>query len=856
VEGAIVLRPSGVVLDPERRRVVRPEGPLDLTPREAALLGYLTGRPWVVVRREELLRDVWRVRATTRTKALDMCVRRLRERIELDPDDPQHLLTVRGEGYRFVPGPPDTAPAGPGRGGNLPPEGASFVGRQREVERVARLLGEGARLVAVVGPAGVGKSRLAREAGRRIPRPVWVVDLGEERSVDGVLGAIGRVLGVVGGELGPARLAGALAARGPLVLVLDAIEGCVEALGPLVSGWTAPGLQVVATSRRSVALPGAVEVRLDPMSTDELEVLIRDRAARPLDPAVGALAARLEGLPLAAELAAGRLRLYTCAQLIERLERGWDVLRTGSARGGPSRAGADRHASLHDALLATWELLDPGDRDALGELAVFRGGFTLEAARAVLGGEDAEDRVQHLLDHSVLRVEAGEPPRFRLFDSVRELASARLAPARRAEAEQRHAGWFLPPTASWPPRIRPSEEDRAYDTANLAAAIERADDPVRAIAGLARLWHLRHVDLETTRRLADHALARGLPEPEQAIARMIRGESVLFLGRPQDAVADFDAALELARPPRGAVPDRQRRGLPPGVGARPRRGPRGPVVRGDGAAIRRGVRPGPGADGGPGPRARAVPRGRRRPRRAPGAGRARLASGPGRRARRRRADRELHRRRAASPTDHRAPVRGGGADPRGAVGGGPGLGGAAPRRGRARRHDAVRRGGARDPGVRGPRPRPRGRRAGRVRADPRVPRLPAAPRERARRACVDRPRRRRPRAGPRPLPARRGRPRATGPGGRAVAPGRRRSPARRAPAEDRALAERVGELGDPGGRERFEAWVAALGTPSARMVAGIRIARTAARLLAQGQSQAQSAVAPDSSSWRGLPSGS
>jgi DNA-binding winged helix-turn-helix (wHTH) protein/predicted ATPase len=547
----VTLHPSGVVVDPRARVVHRPDGTVELSEREANLLAYLAGRAGEVVGRNELLRDVWRVRPSTRTRALDMCVRRVRERIEVDPENPRHLLTVRGTGYRFLTGPsdPTRAPTPPDASSNLPEDVGPLVGRQADLERLTSLFQAGWRLITVVGAAGVGKSRLVREWARRNPRPGTIrwVDLGEEDTADGMLRVIAQTLESDIGHLGNERLVAAVAARGALVLVLDAAEGCADPMAVLAPQLLegAPELTIVATSRRPLHAVDETVFRLEPMPATDALALLQARVDAPLPPMAAALIGHLQGLPLTIELAASRLRLYSCAELVERLEAS-DLGRA---------TGPDRHAWLQRALLLWWQVLEPEEHRLLGQLAVFRGGFTLEAAWAVLDAPDAKDRVQALVDLALLRSERtvgrSRRLRFRMFDCVRELALERADPAETERALERHAAWFLALSGPlWPPRLPIASEDRWIDdTANVVAATERALTrwPERAIVGLLRLWQpVLMTDIGTLLRLAEE-VAPVVSEALRPLAELVQADALRFCGRPADADHRYRQALALAQ---------------------------------------------------------------------------------------------------------------------------------------------------------------------------------------------------------------------------------------------------------------------------------------------------------------------
>ena len=368
---------------------------------------------------------------------------------------------------------PSRQPDPGARASGLPPALSSFVGRARERALLDALVEGGARLVTLLGPAGAGKTRLAVEwaRGRRaelVDRPVYFCDLTEARSLDGVCYALAAALGVPiargsTAEGAPEQLGAALASCGAALVVLDNFEQVVAWAGATVGEWLAqaPEATLLATSRSPLGLPGESLCEVGPLAlpapgvdarlADAVELFVdRARAARPgFQPtaseaaAIADVVARLDGMPLAIELAAARMRVLSPRQIALHLARRFELC-ARSAPGAPAR-----HATLRAAIDWSWDLLEPAERAALVQCAVFRGGFDLEAAEAVLSldGAWALDAVQALCERSL--AQACESPtadgtmRYRLYESVREYAAERLAQAtERAEVEARHEAHY------------------------------------------------------------------------------------------------------------------------------------------------------------------------------------------------------------------------------------------------------------------------------------------------------------------------------------------------------------------------------------------------------------------------------
>ncbi len=190
-------------VDLVRQAVVFPDGATkSLTTRETQLLGYLSKHPGTAISRDELLERVWEYRANYATRAVDVAMRRLRAKVEPDPQNPIHLIAVHGVGYRYVP--PPEAPVLPAPRAtmspdmprtNLRPERSSFVGRSDQLSQIARLLTGEARVVSLLGPGGIGKTRLAtRFAAQHVddwPGGVWLCELEAAEGLAGVVAAIG-----------------------------------------------------------------------------------------------------------------------------------------------------------------------------------------------------------------------------------------------------------------------------------------------------------------------------------------------------------------------------------------------------------------------------------------------------------------------------------------------------------------------------------------------------------------------------------------------------------------------------------------------------------------------------------------
>ncbi|MFG2001030.1 BTAD domain-containing putative transcriptional regulator [Spirillospora sp. NPDC048911] len=449
---------------------------------------------------------------------------RLAEELGADPSAELaevHLAILRGD----VAQPPPAAVA------TLPAQLTTFVGREEELARVGKLLGEG-RLVTLLGPGGTGKTRLAIEAGGRERGEVRFVDL--SAVVNGsdlpqaLLGALGvREHGLQATPLEqqpePAeRLVAAVSDRN-LLLILDNCEQVIEDAARLTHRLltASHGLRVLVTSREALAVTGEAILPLRPLDlppagaglADALGSpalrLFGDRAAavRPdfeitaanLD-AVLQICTALDGLPLAIELAAARLRSLPVEEIAARLDDRFRLLSRGN------RTAAPRHQTLRAVVEWSWGLLANDERELARRLTAFSGGFTLEAAARVCGPSlyEVDDLLAGLTDKSLVQSDGG---RYRMLETVRAFCAERLAEAGEEEELRRaHAAYFLDLAERAEPELRAADQldwmaRLAAEGGNLRAALRWAvrAEPATAmnlIGALSWYWWLRGVRSE------------------------------------------------------------------------------------------------------------------------------------------------------------------------------------------------------------------------------------------------------------------------------------------------------------------------------------------------------------------------
>jgi predicted ATPase len=316
---------------------------------------------------------------------------------------------------------------------NLPVQATPLIGRERELAEAGALLRE-QRLLTVVGPPGSGKTRLALQLAADAAdefENVWWVGLQEIHDAELVEPTIAQTVGA------KADLAGYLRDRRALLL-LDNVEqvlDCAPRLAELLAG--ASHLKLLTTSREPLRLTLEQQYPVPPLPEDDAVSLFgeRARAVRPgfdANGEVNEICRRLDGLPLAIELAAARVKLLAPDILLERLEQRLALL-TGGARDLP-----ERQQTLRATIEWSYELLDPPEQELIARLSVFAGGWSLEAAEAVC--EAGLETLASLVDKSLVREREG---RFSMLETIREYASERLAEQDSAEAtRRRHVAYF------------------------------------------------------------------------------------------------------------------------------------------------------------------------------------------------------------------------------------------------------------------------------------------------------------------------------------------------------------------------------------------------------------------------------
>lgn len=411
---------------------------------------------------------------------------------------------------------------------NLPAQRSSFIGRERELGILHELIAPGkARLITLTGPGGCGKTRLALQVAADhlidFPDGVWYVPLSAISDPAQLLPEIATaILGKTAITPGPAQMVADELGSKQALIVLDSFEHLLPAvrdLGDLLS--RLPRVTCLVTSRALLYLSGEHEFQVPPMSDTESVLLFLERAqaARPdFAPdnqemrAVVNICQQLNGLPLAIELAAARVRGMTVSQIAQRLERRFDLL-----SGGRSDM-PDRQRTMRAALDWSYDLLTEEEQSLFAQLSVFVGGFSLEAAEEVCEGENVLEGVFSLRDRSLLSTEnhLGET-RYAMLSLVREYALEKVTNL--SALRVRHAACYLRVAQEWGPKMSGAEQRHAIarldlEHGNLDAAMRWADET--------RHWQLV---AELVNALGTYAHTRGriTPSVYEIVCRAVEG---------------------------------------------------------------------------------------------------------------------------------------------------------------------------------------------------------------------------------------------------------------------------------------------------------------------------------------------
>ncbi|WP_373046966.1 ATP-binding protein [Vulgatibacter sp.] len=428
------------------------------------------------------------------------------------------------------------------------PDRTSFVGRERELSALRTMIADGIPFITLTGPSGMGKTRIARRLASELDGEFLGVEACATQA--DLRAAVAERLRLAGERVGDA-----LAARGPLLLVLDNVDPHARPLAGVLEEWLerCPELTLLVTSLVPLGIRGEVRFELGPLGEKDAVVLYLDRARdaaadRPLAPAereaLDELVLRLDRLPLAIELAAARVRVLPPRQLLERISQRLALLR--SAEG-----------SLTHALSLSWNLLTADEQRVLARASVFAGGFTLAAAEAILRSDFLVDHLDGLRAKALLQLDVD---RFSLYESVREFAALRLRELGGAtELERQHAAYFASEGTARAGRAEGPEALAALrwlatDRENLLAAHRRSFGAAPELAArtglaLAALFS-RGGPVAFQRELLDACVqaARRTGDPQLLVQALHeRGRVRKREGGSAAARADVDEGLCVAR---------------------------------------------------------------------------------------------------------------------------------------------------------------------------------------------------------------------------------------------------------------------------------------------------------------------
>jgi predicted ATPase/serine/threonine protein kinase len=476
----------------------------------------------------------------------------------------------------------------------------AFVGRDAEAASLREIVLGSDRLITILGPGGVGKTRLAVEVAQGLaasfPGGVRFADLTEARTIDGICQELGRALGIPlldGNDYvtNAAELGRVLASRPPTLLVIDNFEQVSAHAASTLGRWlaTSRDVKLLVTSRERLHLDAERLFELDPLDTtggvgpSAAARLFADRASKVrrgfvLDAentaAVAEIVKRLDGLPLAIELAASRVRSIDPTQLATQLATQIDGRLSALSKG--SRDAAPRQATLEAAIRWSWDLLDANERAVFSRCSVFRGGFDADAAEAV-GATPSDalwvgDILEQLVDKSLVRIgQSQRAPRFSMFESLREFAWRELGRSlERDAAMARYVAYFVALGERWE-RERKSTAQRVAvcqrELENFVGAFEWARDQLphgversRALVGIAlALEPLLSARGPTTlarqlflAALGDDGQGDAVLEPALRVrARLGLARALTAAGRAPETARVLDAAATIA----SAIPD-------------------------------------------------------------------------------------------------------------------------------------------------------------------------------------------------------------------------------------------------------------------------------------------------------------
>ncbi len=571
-------------LDPDAEVLTRDGAPTRLGPRAVAVLLALVRHPNQHVPKSTLIDAAWRGLVVEESN-LAVQISAIRRVFSQVPGGERWIETLARRGYRFV-GPVREPPAEAGHARtNLPRALTSFVGRERELLEIKRLLPT-TRLLTLVGAGGIGKTRVAQQVAAEVMDAyrdgAWFVDLAPITRPELVASAIAQALGLrsAAGKPLVEMVCSQIEGR-ELLLVLDNCEHVLDTCAALVQSLLrgAVSLTIIATSREPLQLAGEQTYSLqtlslpdpagslDDMASSEAVQLFVDRARRhqpsfelsaSIAPAIAQLCIRLDGIPLALELAAARVPSLSIAQINDRLHDRFKLLSAGE------RSGLARHQTLLATMDWSHDLLADDQRALLRRCAIFAGGFTLEAATDVasidpLGNAAVTDLLAQLVARSLVIAETGSAQaRYRMLETTRAYALERLDEAGETRAlRRRHAEFFADSLERAPEswmRMPDSEWRRIFlpEVDNVRAALDWLPESptegaiaARVAAGSGPLWTSLGLWGEGVQRLEAIALQENPETTAATSARLWLSLGLLQDGAPGQSMASLDRAIAL-----------------------------------------------------------------------------------------------------------------------------------------------------------------------------------------------------------------------------------------------------------------------------------------------------------------------
>jgi predicted ATPase/DNA-binding winged helix-turn-helix (wHTH) protein len=499
----VIFRFAGCELDLGRVVLRRDGREVKLEPQVFDVLAHLVQHRGEVVRKEELLDEIWGDRFVSES-ALTTRIKSARQAVGDDGNRQSVIRTVHGKGYEFVAAvevleaEPERASDSDTAASTVPVALQPLIGRETLLDRLVAAV-DAHRLITLVGPGGVGKTSVGFELARRVdanyPDGVHVVELVRVVDADATSAAFATAIDVSVRRASSIddAIVGLLRPRHCLLL-LDNCEHLVDPVAALVSRVLreAPNVSIVATSREPLALPGEQVWSVDPLSTagafdgfvaeaaaiPAVELFVeRARAADPafvLDavtaPVVVEICRRVDGIPLAIELAAARAKATDVAEIARRLDERFSLLKAMRRGGDP------RHRAMHDAISWSYDLLEPEEQELFTRLSVFAGPFDLRSAEALGDSDDTLDLLTRLTERSMLTVRRQDRggTRYELLETLREYGRTRLGDESAAALFTAHASHFAREAATIEGELRTPDEPIALARAEVSLPDLRA----------------------------------------------------------------------------------------------------------------------------------------------------------------------------------------------------------------------------------------------------------------------------------------------------------------------------------------------------------------------------------------------